>query len=412
MDTQDNFAAAPHEAGNGHTEREYASLSTEWKEARNSIDRFDKITVDLRKYGFSFIALIISSSSIIFDATKVENPLPLVIVPIVVALLTLSLFIADSYYQVLLLATILHARRLENMHKEILSRHAAGQIYFGLNLTNYIEDKVQKTNAHIYTVAIYALFLAISGLLGYFSLWAYELNGHAAGMVQYFHLLAGGFAVIIVLLLIISQGVWRLLREMRQSEMVDNKFVVQKIFGRRDVEKATRDLAAQIHRTYSTINFKVLTLGMGGLYFANSLISELKKQEMTNVELISAFSERKGDEIFIESPQKSDVCGENILIVDDLVSTGMTLMKAVEMCKSLGAKSVRTCALIDAYKKRNPSAQNLRLDFSGLRTPISKGFFVGSGLDGGKGMSSDAADKMRLLPYIGVLVGPQSEVRD
>ena len=81
----------------GHANLEYSSLSLEWREARLSIDRFDKITVDLRKYGFSFIAIILSSSSIIFDATRVQNPIPLVIVPIVVALLTLSLFLADSY---------------------------------------------------------------------------------------------------------------------------------------------------------------------------------------------------------------------------------------------------------------------------------------------------------------------------
>ena len=388
---------------------EYSSLSIEWKEARHSIDRFDKITVDLRKYGFSFIAIIISSSSIIFDAAKVQNPLPLVIVPIVIALLTLSLFLADSYYQVLLLATILHARHLENIHKEILSKNSVGQIYFGLNLTNYIEDKVQKTNAHTYTVIVYILFLTISSLMGYFSLWAYEINLHVYDMAQYFWILTGGFAVIILFLAVISQGVTKLLSEMRQTEIIDNRFVIQKLFEKRDIEKATRELAEKIYKTYKKTNFKVLTLRMGGLYFANSLISELKWQKMSNIELISAFSERKGDEVSIESPQQADIQGENILIIDDLVSTGVTLLKAVEMCHALGAKTVRTCTLIDAYKKRHSIASSLRLDFSGLRTPESKRFFVGSGLDGGHKMSSDAADKVRLLPYIGVLVAPRDD---
>lgn len=393
----------------GHTSLEYSSLSLEWREARLSLDRFDKITVDLRKYGFSFIAIILSSSSIIFDATKVQNPIPLVIVPIVVALLTLSLFLADSYYQVLLLATILHARHLENIHKEILSRDSVGQVYFGFNITNYIEDKVQKTNAHMYTVIVYVLFLVISSLLGYFSLWAYEMNLHVYNLAGYFWILTAGFAIILIFLVIISQGVSKLLREMRQTEMIDNQFVVQKLFEKKDVEKATKELAEKIYRSHQGKDFKVLTLGMGGLYFANSLISALKWRGRTNIELISAFSARKGDEVSIESPQPSDIDGENILIVDDLVSTGITLVKAVEMCHSLGAKTVRTCVLIDAYKKRHPAASGLRVDFSGLRTTESKRFFVGSGLDGGQGMSSDAADKMRLLPYIGVLVAPQGD---
>jgi hypoxanthine phosphoribosyltransferase len=393
----------------GRTNLEYSSLSLEWRESRLSIDRFDKITVDLRKYGFSFVAIIISSSSIIFDATKVQNPLPLVIVPIVVALLTLSLFLADSYYQVLLLATILHARHLENIHKEILSRDSIGQTYFGFNITNYIEDKVQKTNAHFYTVIVYVLFLVISSLMGYFALWAYEINLHIYNLAPYFWMLTAGFATILLLLVIVSRGVSKLLREMRQTEMVDNRFVIQKLFEKKDVDKATKELAEKIYRTYKTTHFKVLTLGMGGLYFANSLISALKWRRMTNIELISAFSERKGDDVSIESPQPSDIDGENILIVDDLVSTGITLVKAIEMCHSLGAKTIRTCVLIDAYKKRRPAAAGLRVDFSGLKTSESKRFFVGSGLDGGQGMSSDAADKVRLLPYIGVLVAPQGD---
>lgn len=391
---------------------EYSSLYSEWKEARSSIDRFDKITVDLRKYGFSFVALIISSSSIIFDAARVQNPLPLIIVPIVIALLTLSLFLADSYYQVLLLATILHAKHLENVHKEMLGRNSVGQVYFGMNLTNYIEDRVQKTNAHLYTVIVYFLFLLIGSLLGYFSLWAYEINRHDYDINQYFWILTIGFSVIIITLLAVSRGVNILLAEMRQTEMLDNRFVIQKLFSKKDIEKATSELADKIFKVYSRSSFKVLTLGMGGLYFAQNLISELKQKTMTNFEIISAFTERVGDEVTIESPQQSDIEGENILIVDDLVSTGITLLRAVEMCQSLGAKSVRTCALIDAFKKRRSAAKSLRLDFYGLRTAEEKHFLVGSGMDGGPGMSGDMRDKIRLLPYVGVLVAPSDNGTD
>lgn len=395
--------------GFDYADKEYASLISEWKETRLSIDRFDKITVDLRKYGFSFITFIISSSSIIFDATKVQNPLPLVIVPLVISLLTLSLFLADSYYQVLLLAAILHARHLENIHKEVVSRNSAGQMYFGLNLTNYIEDKVQKTSAHLYTVIVYILFFIIAALLGYFSLWAYEINTHINQIGRYAWILTGGLVVVVMFLVVISRGVWKLLKEMRQIEMIDNKFVIEKLFARKDIEKVTTELAGKIYKTYKKENFKVLTLGMGGLYFTNNLIPELKKQGMINVELISAFTERTDDTVTIEEPQESDIKGENILIVDDLVSTGITMVKAVEMCKSLGAKTVRTCALLDAYRKRHASAATLRLDFPGLKSNETTRFFVGSGLDGGKKMSPDARDKVRLLPYIGVLVAPHDD---
>jgi hypoxanthine phosphoribosyltransferase len=258
-------------------------------------------------------------------------------------------------------------------------------------------------------VVVYMLFLIIAGLLGYFSMWAFEINTQAAHLAKYFWILTGGLAVIVAFLAIVSQGVWKLLKEMRQTEMIDNRFVIEKLFDANDIKKITSELADRIFKAYKKDKFKVLTLGMGGLYFANNLISKLKEDGMTNVELISAFTDRVGDEVTIEKPQESDIRGENILIVDDLVSTGVTMVKAIEMCKSLGAKTVRTCAMLDAFRKRRPSTASLRLDFPGLRSAEANRFFVGSGLDGGKKMSAEAGDKVRMLPYIGVLVAPQDD---
>lgn len=385
---------------------ELESLRDEWQEARGTIDRFDKITVDIRKYGFSLIALIISTSTIIFDAAKVENPLPLAIVPIVVGILTLGVYLADNYYQVLLLSTILHARQLENVHKEILSQQIKHQMYLGWNLTNYIEDKVQKSKAYLNTIVIYVLFLLVSFLMGFFSLLSYQMNSNQYPVLRYEILLSGSFFLGILFLVLTSTFIYRMLKEMQETEMIDNRFVIQKLYDRDKVTAAHRGLAAQIYAAYKDKDFKVLTLGMGGLYFANKLISNLKKQGMTNVELISAFSERIGDQVNIQPPQKSDVAGENILIIDDLVSSGITLQTAIEVCYALGAADVRTCALLDAPKKRARSAKNLSLDFVGITSSEQKRFFVGSGLDGGDKMSEDARDRVRLLPYIGVIVAP------
>ena len=82
------------------------------------------------------------------------------------------------------------------------------------------------------------------------------------------------------------------------------------------------------------------------------------------------------------------------------------MVKAKEICLELGAKSIKTCTLPDAYKKRHPDVGNFKLEFSGLRSSDTKHFFVGSGLDGGKRMTEDARNKVRLLPYIGILLTP------
>jgi hypoxanthine phosphoribosyltransferase len=381
-------------------------LFEEWKESRATIDRLDKISVDLRKYGFSIITLIISSSSIIFDAARIQNPLPLIIVPFSIAILTLSLFLADNYYQVLLLSSILHARQLENAHMASLSQAGKGQIYYGLNLTNAVEDKVQKSRAHVYVFIVYLLFLLISFILGGFSMLVYEMNTHDSGITPYVLAFLGGYGIVILFIVVISRSVITLTNEMRKTELIDNRFVIRKVFEHAEVGKAIHLLAGRIYRMYKGRNFKILTLGMGGLYFANKLISELKGHDKVNVELISAFSERKDDEISIIPPEKTDLQGEDILIVDDLVSTGLTLTTAKSIVNGLGARSVKTCVLLDAYNKRHPEAIDLQLDLVGLRSPERRLFFVGSGLDGGEKMSDESADKCRSLPYIGVIVAP------
>jgi hypoxanthine phosphoribosyltransferase len=389
-----------------HYPLELEALRDEWIESRKSIDRFDKITIDVRKYGFSLIALIISSSTIIFDAAAIKNPLPLIIVPFVVGILTLAVYLADSYYQVLLLSTVLHSRQLENVHKEILSRHVRQQTYFGWNITNYVEDKIQKSKAYLNAFVIYILFLSIAFLMGYFSLLSFKINTHNSPVEQYIYILSASFLVALLFLVLNSRSVHKLLKEMQESEIVDNRFVIRKLYARDEITSATKRVAGEIYKTYKDTNFKILTLGMGGLYFANNLISQLKKKNMINVELISAFSERKGDEVSIQPPQRSDVEGENILIIDDLASSGITMQTAIEICYALGAETVRTGALLDAPRKRSPDAKELNLDFVGIRSTERNRFFVGSGLDGGERMSPAARDRVRHLPYIGVIVAP------
>jgi len=382
-------------------------LLEEWKEARKSIDRFDNISSDLRKYGLSVIAFILSTSSVVVDATKVQNPLPLVIVPIAVAILTLSVFLADSYYQVMLLATVLHARQLENTHKESLSQEGKGQIYYGLNLTNAVIEKTEKNHAPLYVFFVYLLFLAISFSLGILSLFAYHTHANALNLTPYILSFIGSYLVILLFILLISRGVNNLTREMQKTELIDNRFVIRKVFEPVEVTKATKQIAGRIYNMYRNSNLKILTLGMGGLYFAEKLISELKRQHnKVNVELISSFSERNKETVTIVPPANINIKNQDILIVDDLVSSGLTLNAAVEIYRGMGARSIRICVLLDAYNKRHPTAADLQLDLVGLKSPEKKLFFVGSGMDGGEKMSAESADNCRALPYIGVIVAP------
>jgi hypoxanthine phosphoribosyltransferase len=82
--------------------------------------------------------------------------------------------------------------------------------------------------------------------------------------------------------------------------------------------------------------------------------------------------------------------GRHVLIVEDIIDTGLTLSYLVELLKGRNAASVKIVTLLDKPDRRKV---NLKPDYSGFTIPDA--FVVGYGLD--------YAEKYRNLPYIGIL---------
>lgn len=82
--------------------------------------------------------------------------------------------------------------------------------------------------------------------------------------------------------------------------------------------------------------------------------------------------------------------GRNILIVEDIVDSGLTLAYLREILKDRNPASIRICALLD---KRRARKANVHLDYVGFEIPDE--FVVGYGLD--------YAEAYRNLPFVGVL---------
>ena len=85
-----------------------------------------------------------------------------------------------------------------------------------------------------------------------------------------------------------------------------------------------------------------------------------------------------------------DVEGKDIIIVDDILDTGRTLQKVVDLFKHRKAKSIRLCVLLDKPEGRKV---DIKADYVGGLVPNE--FVVGYGLD--------YNEMYRNLPYIGVL---------
>lgn len=85
-----------------------------------------------------------------------------------------------------------------------------------------------------------------------------------------------------------------------------------------------------------------------------------------------------------------DVAGRHILLVEDILDSGMTLQYIMEMLSQRGAADIKICTLLDKPERRKV---NIQADYFGFVIPDK--FVVGYGLDYG--------ETYRNIPYVGVL---------
>ena len=85
----------------------------------------------------------------------------------------------------------------------------------------------------------------------------------------------------------------------------------------------------------------------------------------------------------------------NILVIEDIVDTGLTLSYLLANLQSRGAASVKLAALLDKFDRRQ---REVKIDYLGFQIPDE--FVVGYGLD--------FAERYRNLPFIAVLKNPEA----
>lgn len=140
----------------------------------------------------------------------------------------------------------------------------------------------------------------------------------------------------------------------------------------------------------------IVAILKGSFVFAADLIRALHKAGVApEVDFLTLASYHTGTTssgvVTVLRDVTRDARGRDVLIVDDILESGRTLAFAVAHMRGLGARSVRTCVLLD---KAKPRAADIAADFKAFACPDH--FVVGYGMD--------RAHRFRELPYIGHVV--------
>ena len=157
------------------------------------------------------------------------------------------------------------------------------------------------------------------------------------------------------------------------------------------------ELGAQITRDYAGRNPLLIGVLKGACFFLSDLMRAIDTRLSLEFMAISSYgsSTRTSGEVRIMKDLDVPIEGRHILVVEDIVDTGLTLSYLLANLHARGAASVKLAALLDKFERRQKEVQ---IDYLGFQIPDE--FVVGYGLD--------FAERYRNLPFIAVLKNPEA----
>jgi len=150
------------------------------------------------------------------------------------------------------------------------------------------------------------------------------------------------------------------------------------LFSRNDIARRVREVAGDISRDFAGGDLIAVGVLKGSFIFMADLIRELTvpcRTDFIRAASYGAGSESSG-RINITKDVELDVSGRDILVIEDIVDTGLTLSHIVDVLKRRNPRSVKVCAFLD---KRSRRKVPFEADYTCFA--MDDGFVIGYGLD-------------------------------
>jgi len=169
---------------------------------------------------------------------------------------------------------------------------------------------------------------------------------------------------------------------------------IENLIDRKTVENRIKELAKQIEKDYAGEEVYCVGLLKGSVVFLSDLVKEINSPVVIDFMSVSSYGSEtvSSGDVKILKDTDLDLRGKHVLIVEDIIDTGLTLEHVIKYFKdSKGVKTLKTCTLLSKPERRKV---NIEIDYVGFDVPDK--FVIGYGLD--------YDQKYRNLPYIAVVV--------
>jgi len=178
----------------------------------------------------------------------------------------------------------------------------------------------------------------------------------------------------------------------RVSRSNDSEDSIKVLISQNELEKRIAELGREISRDYQGKDLLLIGVLKGSFVFLADLIRHLDCN--FSVDFMGTYSygasTQSSGEVRITKDLEQSVAGKHILLVEDIVDTGLTLRYLLDTLRTRQPASLKVCALLDKPARRRV---RISLDYYGFIIPNA--FVVGYGLD--------YQEKYRGLPFVGVL---------
>ena len=168
--------------------------------------------------------------------------------------------------------------------------------------------------------------------------------------------------------------------------------ILKILISEKEIHDKVKELGAKISADYAGKNLMMVSVLKGSVVFMADLMRAITIPCEIDFMSVSSYGSdvKTSGVVKIIKDLDQELAGKDLLIVEDILDSGMTLSYITGLLKQRGPSSICLCTLLDKPERRQAEVS---ADYFGFVVPDE--FVVGYGLD--------YAEKYRNLPYVGIL---------